>query len=37
LNTDQKKKRTTKLEESEKSVKKLSEFIEKIKEYSGIK
>jgi hypothetical protein len=37
LNTDQKKKLNTKLEESEKSVKKLSELIEKIKDYSGIK
>jgi len=37
LNTDQKKKLNTKLEESEKAVKKLSELIEKIKDYSGIK
>jgi hypothetical protein len=37
LNTDQKKKLKVKLEEAEKSVKKLSELIEKIKDYSGIK
>jgi len=37
LTPEKKKRLTTKLEESEKSVKKLSELIEKIKEYSGIK
>jgi hypothetical protein len=37
LDTAQKKKLTTKLGESEKSVKTLKELIEKIAEYSGLK